>query len=138
MEKILEGNLAGFEVPDLLALLGQGGRTGVLVLERPDNETKLFFREGRPEYATSSAEAQRFGATLVRLGKIGSAAVDRAHQKYGQTRVGQALLREKLVTEEELANFLKVHISEVIFHTFPWSEGVFTFYDHVPPPATAV
>ena len=29
MEKILEGSLAGFEVPDLLAFLGQGGRTGV-------------------------------------------------------------------------------------------------------------
>ena len=42
MEKILEGSLAGFEVPDLLAFLGQGGRTGVLVLERPDTETKLF------------------------------------------------------------------------------------------------
>lgn len=138
MEKILEGSLVGFEVPDLLTFLGQGGRTGVLVLERPDNETKLFFREGRPVYATSTEESQRFGATLVRLGKVGASAVDRTLQKYGGARIGQALLREKVVTEEELAGFLKVHISEVIFHTFPWSDGFFTFYDRVPPPATAV
>ena len=138
MEKILEGSLVGFEVPDLLTFLGQGGRTGVLVLERPDNETKLFFREGRPVFATSTAESQRFGPTIVRLGKVGATALDRTQQKYGGTRLGQALLREKVVTEEELAALLKVHISEVIFHTFPWSEGTFTFYDRVPPPSIAV
>jgi Domain of unknown function (DUF4388)/FHA domain len=138
MEKILEGSLAGFEVPDLLAFLGQGGRTGVLVLERPDTETKLFFREGRLVYASSTHEMLRFGATLVRLGKVAAPVLDRALQKYRGARIGQALLSEKLVSEEELAAFLKVHVSEVIFHTFPWGDGLFTFYDHVPPPATAV
>jgi Domain of unknown function (DUF4388)/FHA domain len=138
MEKILEGSLAGFEVPDLLAFLGQGGRTGVLVLERPDTETKLFFREGRVVYASSTHEMLRFGATLVRLGKVSAPVLDRALQKYRGARIGQALLSEKLVSEEELAAFLKVHVSEVIFHTFPWGDGLFTFYDQVPPPATAV
>ena len=138
MEKILEGSLAGFEVPDLLAFLGQGGRTGVLVLERPDKETKLFFREGRLVYASSTHELLRFGATLVRLGKVCAPVLDRALQKYRGARIGQALLSEKIVTEEELAAFLKVHVSEVIFHTFPWGDGLFTFYDGVPPPATAV
>jgi hypothetical protein len=138
MEKILEGSLAGFEVPDLLAFLGQGGRTGVLVLERPDTETKLFFREGRLVYASSTHEMLRFGATLVRLGKVAAPVLDRALQKYRGARIGQALLSEKIVSEEELAAFLKVHVSEVIFHTFPWGDGLFTFYDHVPPPATAV
>ncbi len=138
MDKILEGSLAGFEVPDLLAFVGQGGRTGVLVLERPDNETKLFFREGRLVYASSTHEMLRFGATLVRLGKVSAPVLDRALQKYRGARIGQALLLEKLVTEEELAAYLKVHVSEVIFHTFPWGDGLFTFYDRVPPPLTAV
>jgi Domain of unknown function (DUF4388)/FHA domain len=138
MEKILEGSLAGFEVPDLLAFLGQGGRTGVLVLERPDTETKLFFREGRVVYASSTHEMLRFGATLVRLGKVSAPVLDGALQKYRGARIGQALLSEGLVSEEELAAFLKVHVSEVIFHTFPWGDGLFTFYDQVPPPATAV
>jgi hypothetical protein len=46
MQKILEGNLARFEVPDVLTFLNMGRRTGVLVMERPLQETKLFFREG--------------------------------------------------------------------------------------------
>ena len=62
MEKVLEGDLARFEVPDLLTLLNMGRRTGVLVLERPDQETKLFFRDGDPVFATSTQEELRLGA----------------------------------------------------------------------------
>jgi hypothetical protein len=139
MEKTLEGNLAAFEVPDLLSFLGQGGRTGVLVLERPEQETKLFFREGKPVFANSTAEELRFGSTLVRLGKVSTETVERVMQKQrAGARIGQALLSERILTEEELASFLKIQVSEVIFQTFTWREGTFTFYDKTPPPATAV
>ena len=70
MDKILEGNLACFEVPDLLTFLNLGRRTGALVLERPDYETKLFLRDGRPVFATSTSDALRFGPLLVRLGRV--------------------------------------------------------------------
>jgi len=48
MDKILEGDLSHFEVPDLLSLLRAGRRTGVLALERRDQESKLYFRAGDP------------------------------------------------------------------------------------------
>jgi hypothetical protein len=139
MEKTLEGNLAAFEVPDLLTFIGLGGRTGVLVLERPQQETKLFFREGKAVFATSTAEELRFGNTLVRLGKLSAQTVERVMQKQrAGARIGQVLLSEKILTEEALASFLKIQVSEVIFHAFAWREGTFTFYDKTPPPATAV
>ncbi|HKC13558.1 MAG TPA: DUF4388 domain-containing protein, partial [Vicinamibacteria bacterium] len=139
MEKTLEGNLAAFEVPDLLTFIGLGGRTGVLVLERPQQETKLFFRDGKAVFATSTAEELRFGNTLVRLGKLSAQTVERVMQKQrAGARIGQILLSEKVLTEEALASFLKIQVSEVIFHTFSWREGTFTFYDKTPPPATAV
>ncbi len=98
MEKILEGNLARFEVPDLLTFLNLGRRTGVLVLERPDHETKLFFREGRPVFATSTARDLRFGAMLVRLRQARpptcSSAVAPASSR--GARIGQVLLSEKI------------------------------------------
>jgi hypothetical protein len=139
MEKTLEGNLAAFEVPDLLTFIGLGGRTGVLVLERPQQETKLFFREGKAVFATSTAEELRFGNTLVRLGKVSAQTVERVMQKQrAGARIGQVLLSERILTEEALASFLKIQVSEVIFHTLAWREGTFTFYDKTPPPATAV
>jgi Domain of unknown function (DUF4388)/FHA domain len=140
MEKIFEGDLASFEVPDLLTFLNLSQPTGVLVLERRDQETKLFLREGRPVFATSTGEDLRLGTMLVRMGKLSAQSLDKVLQrtKSASLRIGQALLSEKLLTEDGLASFLKVQVSEVIFDTFVWREGTFTFYDRVPPPATVV
>ena len=140
MERVLEGDLSRFEVPDLLTFLNVGRHTGVLLLERPEQETKIFFREGAPVYASSTRDTLRLGSLLVRLGKMTErAAGERALARLGSGhRIGQVLLKEKLLTEEELASVLKVQVSEVVFDTFEWDKGLFTFYDDVPPPATAV
>ncbi len=138
MEKILEGSLERFEVPDLLTFLNMGRRTGVLVLERPQQETKLFMRDGKPVFATSTRDDLRLGSMLVRMGKVKPDELEKALQQQSGGRIGQMLLSSRLLTEEALASFLKVQVSEVIFDTFGWRAGGFCFYDKVPPPATAV
>ncbi|PYQ43941.1 MAG: hypothetical protein DMF77_08325, partial [Acidobacteria bacterium] len=140
MHKILEGDLGRLDVPDVLTFLNMGRRTGVLALEKLDQETKLFFRDGNPVYASSTKEDLHLGAMLVRLRKVSADTIDRAVNKprSGRWRIGSALLADKLVSEQELASFLKVQVSEVIFDTFTWREGLFTFWEKVPPPATAV
>jgi hypothetical protein len=140
MDKVLEGNLSRFEVPDVLTFLNMGRRTGLLAMERGDQETKLFIRDGNPVFATSSRDDLRLGSMLIRLRKVSADDLERAlasHRGRGY-RLGQALLAERLLSEAELGSFLKVQVSEVIFDTFEWKEGVFTFWDKVPPPATAV
>ncbi len=138
MESILEGSLERFEVPDLLTFLDLGRRTGVLVLERPQQETKLFLRGGKPVFATSTREDLRLGSTLVRLGRLKAEDLDRVLQQQSGGRIGQLLLSNRLLTEDELATYLKVQVSEVIFDTFGWRAGAFVFFDRVPPPVTAV
>lgn len=142
MEKILEGDLARFEVPDLLTFLNMGRRTGVLVMERATQETKIFFREGQPIFSTSSREELRVLHQLQRQGRADAkrleALAPRLQFPAGDEAIGAALVSEKLLREDELAPFLKVQVSEVIFDTFEWGEGEFTFFDGIPPPATAV
>lgn len=140
MHKILEGDLGRLDVPDVLTFLNMGRRTGVLALEKIDQETKLFFRDGNPVYASSTKADLHLGAMLVRLQKVSADTIDRAMNKprSGRWRVGNVLLADKLLSEQELASFLKVQVSEVIFDTFTWREGLFTFWEKVPPPATAV
>jgi FHA domain/Domain of unknown function (DUF4388) len=137
MEMILEGSLVGFGVPDLLSLLNVGRRTGVLVLERADRESKLFLEQGRPVFATSSADDLRFGNVLVRQGAVKADVVDRLLRQRGG-RMGQLLLSEKILSETQLASLLKVQVSEVIFDSFDWKDGTFAFYDAVLPPIAAV
>ena len=140
MEKILEGNLAHFEVPDLLSLVKAGRRTGVLALERRDQESKLYFRAGNPVFAASTREDLRLGRLLVRQGKVPAEVIDEAlewqHSNGG--RLGSALLAAGRLEESELAALLKVQVSEVIFDAFSWPEGAFSFWDRVPPPPNAV
>lgn len=140
MEKILEGNLARFEVPDLLTFLHMARRNGVLVMEHPDQETKIFFKDGRPIFATSTKEELRIGNMLLRQGKIDVPTLEKVltkHRGVGQ-KIGQLLLLEKILNNDELASFLKVQVSEIIFDTFDWRSGTFCLYDKVPPPETAV
>jgi hypothetical protein len=138
MDKILEGSLSHFEVVDLLTFLNLGRRSGVLVLERADRESKLYFREGRPVYATSTADDLRLGRLLVRFKKVDPKVLEQALDSRASGRIGQTLLQSRILTEEELGTLLKVQVSEVIFNTFEWREGVFAFFDQVSPPLTAV
>ncbi|MCL4819177.1 MAG: DUF4388 domain-containing protein [Vicinamibacteria bacterium] len=140
MEKILDGSLARFEVPDLLTFLNMGRRTGVLVMENAQQETKLFLRDGNPVFATSTKEDLRMGAILVKQGRLEPGDLDRLLSRHaaGSHRLGQLLITEKVLREEELAQFLKVQVSEVIFDTFEWKDGGFALYDAVPPPASAI
>lgn len=140
MEKALEGDLACFEVPDLLTFLHQGERSGVLSMERPDQETKLYLRAGNPVFAASTRDDLRLGALLVRHGRVAQEVIDEAlqHQTTRGPRLGRLLVVAGLITEAELASFLKVQVSEVIFETFGWATGGFTFWERVPPPPTAV
>ena len=140
MQKILEGDLVGFAVPDILSLLSMGQRTGVLVLERGDEESKLFVRTGRPVFAVATRSDLRLGSMLVRMGRLKEPDLDRilAGQHGGPQKLGELLLSEKILNQDELATFLKVQVSEVIFDTFIWRQGTFTFFDHVPPPSAVV
>lgn len=140
MERILEGNLGRFGLPDLLSFLQMARLTAALVLERPGQESKVFLRDGQPVFATSTHDALRLGAMLVRQGKVRAEQVEAAIQRARSAgfRIGQGLRQAGLVDEAELQRLLKVQVSEVIFELFEWREGTFTVYDEVPPPSTAV
>jgi len=139
MLKILEGDLGKIEVPDLLTFLHMGRRAGLLALERKDQETKLFLSEGRPVFATSSRDDLRLGSMLVRMGKVKPEVLEQVLARpRSPGRIGHALLAANVLTEPELASFLKVQVSEVIFDTFAWRAGLFSFWDAVAPPTTAV
>jgi hypothetical protein len=140
MEKVLEGDLSRFEVPDLLSLLKAGRRTGVLALERRDQESKLYFRTGDAVFAVSTREELRLGPLLARHGRLPPAIIEQAlaWQETHGGRFGQALLASGMLQESELSAMLKVQISEVIFDAFSWPDGVFTFWDKVTVPLNAV
>lgn len=70
MEKTFAGDLARIEVPDLLTFLNLSQRTGLLLMERAEQQASIYFRGGRPIFASASKEGLRLPDMLVRLGKL--------------------------------------------------------------------
>lgn len=140
MEASFRGLIGRVEVPDLLTFVNLGRRTGVTELARNEQSTRVFFRMGDPVFATSDKEGLRIGDVLLRAGKITRKDVERCmarHRAAVGHRLGQVLVSEGLLKDEELSAYLKVQVSDVIFDTFGWTEGSFAFYDDVSPPPDA-
>jgi hypothetical protein len=127
------------ETPDLLTFVNLARRTGVLEMERPNQSTRIFFKQGDPVFANSTRDGLRLGDLLRRVGKVSPRDLERcaSRPRGAGDRIGQALVAERLLTEQELLSFLKIQVSEVIFDTFNWTEGRFAFYDDVTHPQNA-
>lgn len=140
MQASFQGLIGRVEVPDLLTFVHLGRRTGVSELARNGQSTRVFFQKGDPVYATSDKEGLRLGDLLMRMGRITRKDRDRCigRQRVGGPPLGNILVSEGLLREDELSAFLKVQVSEVIFDTFGWTQGTFAFYDDVVPPPDAV
>ena len=136
----LAGNLAVFKLPDIFTFLASARNTGMLTLASGEQEAYVFFRAGQIVYAASSQESLRLGSILLRKKKITreqAAAIDDAIV-HGGGRFGEVAVEQRVLTQEQIDEFLKVQVAEVIFDAFVWREGTFAFYDGFDLPAHAV
>lgn len=138
----LNGSLDAFTIPDVLTFLQSARKTGMLTVTNGANEAYLFFRGGELVYAASNQESLRLGAILLRKKKISreqAAAIDESMIR-GARRFGDVAVEEKILSEAELSDALKLQIAEVVFDSFVWHEGTFAFYDRfdLPPNAATI
>jgi hypothetical protein len=136
----LRGNLTSFRLPDVLTFLASARKSGTLTLTSAGSEATVFFDKGSVVYAGSNQEALRLGAVLLRKKKISvdqRAAIDKLMQAEGG-RFGQIAVQQGLLTEDQLRDFLKVQVSEIIYDSFVWPGGTFAFIDDTILPPYAV
>lgn len=136
----LAGSLAAFKLPDIFAFLATARKTGMLTLAAGEKEAYVFFRAGEIVYAASNQESLRLGSILLRRKKITreqAAAIDDAIL-HGGGRFGDIALEQGVLTQEQIDDYLKVQVAEVIYDAFVWSEGTFGFYDGLDLPPNAV
>jgi hypothetical protein len=139
-EPSLRGNLTSFRLPDVLTFLASARKSGTLTLTSGGNEATVFFDKGSVVYAGSNQEALRLGAVLLRKKKISAeqrAAIDTLMHAEGG-RFGQIAVQQGLLTDDQLRDFLKVQVSEIIYDSFVWPGGTFAFIDDTTLPPYAV
>lgn len=127
----LEGTLSTFSATDVFQMLGLQKKTGVLTVESPKDTITVSFLGGRIVAADSMARSleDRVGNLLVEGGRVAPERIETAVEAQKETgeRLVVLLLRQRLVSPEELGEALRLQISRIILAALPWTEGRFRF-----------
>jgi len=140
MEITLHGTLRFFKLSELLNFLNIGQKTGTLNLSDGSKLADIYFDSGNVVYAASNQEKYRLGAVLIRKKKIDEDVWRKLENLMVQQgeKFGKIAVEEKVLSENELQDFLKIQVSEIIYDCFNWNQGKFTFVDVMQLPSHAV
>jgi hypothetical protein len=115
---------------DVLALLGQTGWRGELVVEHDDHVRSIFFENGNVVGAHTNVEDERIGSVLYRYGALDALERDRIlAQATSGRRFGEIALELGLLTREALYAHISKQIEEIVFATLTVADGTFFFLD---------
>jgi hypothetical protein len=113
---------------DIIAMLGQTGWRGELVVQNDELLRSVFFEGGNVVGALTNVEDERIGAVLYRYGALtadGRARILAAGSS--GRRFGEVALELGLVTREVLYAHMAKQIQEIVFSTLTVADGTFFF-----------
>jgi hypothetical protein len=127
----LKGTLKDFGIAEILQLIGQQMKSGVLHLESRDEEIHIALSEGsvvRAEAVGRKAN-ERLGAMLVRAEIISQPELDEALnlQRRSLRRLGDILVEQGTVSREDLREITHLQTTETIYRLFHWKSGTYEF-----------
>ena len=115
---------------DVIALLGQTGWRGELVVEDEERVRCIFFDQGNVVGATTNVDDERIGAVLYRFGVLDAVQLAEvlALGKNGR-RFGEIALELGYLTREQLYAHISKQAAEIVFATLTVGDGTFFFLD---------
>jgi hypothetical protein len=127
----LTGTLEDFGIAEILQLIGQQAKTGLLHLHGRGEEIHIGIADGcvvRAETAGRKAR-ERLGNMLVRAELIGRHDLDRALdlQKRTLRRLGDILVEEGLLSKAALKEMTALQTTETVYRLFHWKRGTYAF-----------
>jgi len=128
----LTGSLQAMSLPDVLQWIQQGGKTGILHVRSPAGVLKrVFVKEGAVWSSSSSEPREHLGQIMICRGMITESQLQKAMEEHRLTgeRLGQILLRDRIVERPALVKTLRLKAQETLFSLFLWPEGDFHFED---------
>ena len=127
----LTGTLKDFGIAEILQLIGQQSKSGVLHLRSRDEEVHITIADGfvvRAEHAGRKAK-ERLGTRLVRAGLLAEEDLSRVLDLQTRTlrRLGDILVEQGLVSTEDLRQMSTLQTTETVYRLFPWKSGTYFF-----------
>lgn len=122
------GRLKALSCADILEFLRGLNRRGLLSLSCDGTAIGLYLRDGRILHATSSRDADRLIAFLVRRGLITPEQHDLVMRRAaGGERIGTALVDCAALSPRELMDARRRRVLAIVVSLFEWEEGEFSF-----------
>ncbi len=131
------GDLLTFDLFDLLGWLMGRKKAGVLLMTRRSTRKRLAFRDGAVQWTSSNDPRETIGQALVRDGLITEEVLFRAllKQETHKRRLGELLISDGRLTEPQLMKTLRTNAEAHLHDLFLWGNGRFEFDDERPPAA---
>src|SRR5687768_15300274 len=127
----LAGNLRTMDLPEILQWIAGGRKTGTLRVERRFIQKRIAFGGGIIHTSWSNDPRESLGQFLVRERLVTEEQLFKAllRQESEGRLLGAILMDGGAVNEEDLRRTLQMKVEETIYDLFLWPEGEFEFKD---------
>jgi hypothetical protein len=121
---------------DLLQFLAAGRKSGKLKFDRGKVTKQVYFKNGLIVGSTSNDPREYLGQVLLYYGKVDEDQLKtaREEQRISGAKLGEVLVEQGFLTENEVLDILKIRTLDAIYDLFVWTDGDFEFYDDEPLP----
>ncbi len=127
----LQGNLKDFSITEVIQLIGQQLKTGVLKVQRAKEIVEVYFMDGSIVHVYCNYRGQKdlIGEILLKAHVINEEGLSRALriQKETAKYLGEILVELQLATKEQVLKVISTQVYETIYDLFWWEEGNFYF-----------
>jgi hypothetical protein len=132
----IQGTLKTMSLTDLLQFLAAGRKSGTLKFDRGKITKQVYFKNGLVVGSKSNDPREYLGQVLLHYGKVDEIKLKMAREvqrKFGG-KLGEVLVEQGFLTEDEVLGILKTRTLDAIYDLFLWTDGEFEFYDEEPLP----
>ena len=131
---ILRGDLKDFSFYDILTLIKNIQKSGVLIIESEGEEFgRIYFDQGEVTHASVKNSPILIGSLLVKHQKIDEEELERILNENTGGKLGEKLVKSGAIEREELRKFLKLQLVERCLHMFLIKDGSFKFIPNEKP-----
>jgi hypothetical protein len=127
----LQGTLKDFSITEIIQLIGQQLKTGVLKIRRGKDLVEIHFVDGMIVHVYSNYRGKKdlIGEILVKAQLITEEQLERVLkiQKDTLKYLGEILVEFQLLTKDDVLKVISTQIYETIYDLFWWEDGHFNF-----------
>ncbi len=127
----LQGTLKDFSITEIIQLIGQQLKTGILRVRRGKNLAEIHFVDGMIVHVYSNYRGKKdlIGEILVKAQLITEEQLERVLriQKETLKYLGEILVELQLLTKDHILQVISTQIYETIYDLFWWEDGTFNF-----------